>query len=109
MSDPTPSIIDNYFEADARRDVEGVVSLFSEDAEVLDEGKTWRGIDRIRAWREGPASKYEYTTRIVNAQRTNNDEYVLTGRLEGNFPGGTADLRWRFTLTTERIKSLSID
>jgi hypothetical protein len=36
------------------------------------------------------------------------NEYVLTGRLAGNFPGGTADLTWRFTLDGGHINRLHI-
>ena len=36
------------------------------------------------------------------------DEYIVTGRLEGNFPGGTAALRWRFALAGDLIRRLHI-
>ena len=84
------------------------MTLFSEDAIVIDEGETYRGIGGIRSWREEVTSKYEYTTEVVDAQRTSEDEYVLTGRLAGNFPGGTADLTWRFMLDGDHINRLHI-
>ena len=109
MSDPTPNVITRYFEADDRRDVEGVVELFTDDAEVVDEAQTWRGTERVRAWRKGPASKYEYRTTIFETTQLGPVEFVLNGRLEGDFPGGTADLTWRFTLSGDRIKALRIE
>jgi hypothetical protein len=32
----------------------------------------------------------------------------LTGRLTGNFPGGTADLRWDFSIAGQQITRLVI-
>src|SRR6476646_2216912 len=87
---------------------DGIAALFTEDAVVIDEGETWQGISKIRAWREGPAARYEYTTEVYDTHRSDDDEHLVTGRLEGNFPGGFADLRWRFTLAGDRIRALHI-
>jgi hypothetical protein len=108
VAETTPMAITSYFDADAKRDTTAVVALFSDDAEVIDEGQTWRGVGRIRAWREGPASKYAYTTRVFGIKHVTADVYAVTGRLDGNFPGGTANLHWRFTLEGDRIKTLHI-
>lgn len=75
---------------------------------VIDEDRTWRGIDDIRSWREGVASRYEYTTEVLDAERIGGIQYLVTGRLEGNFPGGVADVTWRFTVADDRIKRLHI-
>jgi len=103
-----PDVINSYFEADARRDTDAIVALFTEDAVLVDEGETWHGSSAIRAWREGTASRYEYTTQVFDTQSAEKDGYLVTGRLEGNFPGGTADVKWRFTLTGDRISGLHI-
>jgi ketosteroid isomerase-like protein len=108
MPNPVPDVITRYFEADARRDNDAIVALFTDDAVVVDEGETRRGIGKIRAWRDGPVARYEYTTEVFDTDRTGDDEYLVTGRLEGNFPGGTAKLKWRFTLAGDRIKHLHI-
>jgi ketosteroid isomerase-like protein len=108
MPASAPEVISNYFEADARRDVDAILVLFTDDAVVVDEGETWRGIDKIRAWREGPASKYNYTTEVFRTDRTGENEYLVTGRLEGNFPGGTVELKWRFTVADDRIRRMHI-
>jgi uncharacterized protein (TIGR02246 family) len=105
---PVPAVVTRYFETDARRDTDAVVALFTDDAEVVDEGDTWRGTNGIRAWREGPASRYRYTTEVFDTDRTDADEYLVTGRIEGDFPGGSAGLRWRFTVTGDRISRLHI-
>ena len=103
-----PAPVTRYFEADARRDHDAVIALFSDDAIVVDERHTWRGRNEIRAWRTGPASKYAYTTEIAAIEQTGDDTWRATGRLEGNFPGGTADLNWDFTITGELVSRLEI-
>ena len=108
MPGPVPDVISRYFEADARRDTEAVVALFTDDAVVGDEGESWRGIGEIRAWREGAASRYQYTTEVYDTAHTGADEYLVSGRLDGNFPGGTVELNWRFTIAGDRIRHLHI-
>jgi ketosteroid isomerase-like protein len=103
-----PDVINCYFEADARHDTNAIVALFTDDAVVVDEGETWRGSSAIRAWQEGTASRYEYATQVFDTESAGKDGYLVTGRLEGNFPGGTADVKWRFTLAGERISDLHI-
>ena len=39
---------------------------------------------------------------------TGEDRYRAIGRLEGNFPGGTAQLHWDFTLAGDLIRRLEI-
>jgi hypothetical protein len=108
MTVEIPHPVTRYFEADAARDIEAIVSLFTDDAVVLDEAQTWRGVDEIRAWQHGPASRYRYTTEVAEIVRTGEDRYRATGRLEGNFPGGTANLNWDFTVAGEHISRLAI-
>jgi hypothetical protein len=39
----------------------------------------------------------------MEAQRVDDDHYVAVHHLEGDFPGGVADLRFRFTLRDGHI------
>jgi hypothetical protein len=103
-----PDVINRYFETDARRDTVAMLALFTNDAEVVDEGATRRGKEEIRAWRDGPVSQYEYTTELFEARSAEGKGYVVRGRISGNFPGGTADLTWRFTLDGDQIVRLEI-
>ena len=109
MSIPEAPVITRYFEADARRDIDAIVALFTGGAIVVDEGQTYHGTAEIRGWQEGAASKYQYTTEVFGTQRTGQESYLVTGRLTGNFPGGTAELHWRFTLQGDLISRLEID
>ena len=108
MTELLPDPIARYFEADARRDNDVLIGLFTADAVVVDEDETHHGIAEIRAWREGPAARYEYVTEVFDAKSTSEDSCVVTGRLTGNFPGGTAELTWHFTLAGDRIARLRI-
>jgi ketosteroid isomerase-like protein len=96
-------VITRYFEADVRRDIDAIVALFTDEAVVVDEGQTYHGSAQIRGWQEGAASRYRYTTEVFDTQRTGEESYLVTGRLTGNFPGGTAELKWRFTVHGDLI------
>jgi len=43
MTTSTPAVITRYFAAQAARDFDTLVTLFADDAIVIDEGKTRRG------------------------------------------------------------------
>src|SRR4051812_2358288 len=101
-------VVRRYFELDADRDIDSLVALFSHDATVVDEGETRHGTAEIRAWQIGPASKYTYTTEVLGTVPLDAGRYVATGRLTGNFPGGTAELKWDFTVARGRIRRLVI-
>jgi SnoaL-like protein len=102
------ALIRRYFELDADRDIDSIVALFGTDATVVDEGETRHGIAEIRAWQIGPASRYTYTTQVLDTVALEPERYLITGRLTGDFPGGTAELKWDFTVTGGRISRLVI-
>jgi ketosteroid isomerase-like protein len=103
-----PELITRYFEYDAVRDVEAIVALFTDDASVTDEGEARQGVAAIRDWQLGPASRYTYHTELHGTEQVAPDRYLVTGRLTGDFPGGTADLRWDFTIAGSKIGRLAI-
>ena len=103
-----PDVIRRYFMLDTDREIDSIVALFADDATVVDEGETRRGTAAIRAWQTGPASRYTYTTDVLGLDALTADRVVVTGRLTGNFPGGTAELKWDFTVAGDRISQLLI-
>jgi hypothetical protein len=103
-----PDVIRRYFEFDADRDIDSIVDLFTDDAKVVDEGEPRHGRSEIRGWQTGPASKYAYTTEVLGTETVDAKRYAVAGRLTGDFPGGTAELRWRFTVADDRITELVI-
>jgi SnoaL-like domain len=102
-----PDVVRHYFELDPR-DVDGFVALFSDEAIVVDEGKTYQGPGEIRAWRTGPAIKYTYATELLDQEGRSGDRYLVTARLTGDFPGETVDLRCDFAVTSDLISRLVI-
>ncbi|BDH12805.1 hypothetical protein [Streptomyces hygroscopicus] len=46
---------------------------------------------------------------LTDAQQTDATCYLATHHLEGNFPGGTIDLRYQFTLRDGLIERLVIE
>jgi hypothetical protein len=116
MSNPTtvagldgvPDVIRRYFALDADREIDSIIALFSDDATVVDEGETREGTPAIRAWKTGPASQYTYTTDVLGTTAVTAHRFVVTGRLTGNFPGATAELKWDFTIAGDRIRRLVI-
>src|SRR6476619_6147219 len=108
MTGRVPSVVSRYFELDADRDIDSIVGLFTADATVVDEGETHNGTMEINAWQTGPASKYTYVTEVLGSEPIGADRYIVAGRLTGDFPGGTADLTWDFTVAGGRIASLVI-
>ena len=107
MLEGLPDAVRFYFELDPH-DVDGFVSLFSEDASVVDEGETYQGLAQIRAWRTGPATKYTYATKVLDREVPSAGRYLVTARLTGNFPGETVDLRCDFAVTSDLINRLVI-
>jgi len=67
MSTQLPDIVSRYFERDRDRDIDSIVSLFSEDATVFDEGEERHGTAEIRPGR--PAQPPNTPTRPISRAR----------------------------------------
>jgi ketosteroid isomerase-like protein len=107
--DQLPASISSYLVAHQARDLDTAVGYYTEDAIAVDEGHTYRGHQQIRDWLATAASEYTYTIELTGARRINDGHYVAIHHLEGNFPGGVADLQFKFTLREGRISQLTIE
>jgi ketosteroid isomerase-like protein len=103
-----PDTVRAYLTAHTARDTETALAAYLPDAEVTDEGLTHRGTEEIRRWLERSSSEYTFTTELTGAERLDDQRYVVTSHLEGDFPGGVVDLRYRFTVRDDRIAVLAI-
>jgi hypothetical protein len=107
-----PTIISSYFAASDARDVDAIVACFTDDAVVTDEGRTHRGRDEIRQWRQDVNAAYEFTVEVLGETPAGTTDDLIrhdvTAHLEGNFPGGTVDLVHRFELRDSLIAALHI-
>lgn len=104
-----PEVITAYLTAHRAHDVEGALACCTEDAVVVDDGHTYRGKREIRGWLARTHGEYTYTTELVAARRADDNHYVAVHHLEGDFPGGTVDLRFRFTLSDDHVAELVIE
>jgi ketosteroid isomerase-like protein len=104
-----PETITSYLKAHQARDLDVAMQSYEPDAAVTDEGRTYNGPAEIRAWLSRSASEYTYTIEMTGASKLGDDRYDVMHHLEGNFPGGTADLHFRFTLRGGKIARLVIE
>ena len=107
--DELPEAIITYLPAHQARDLDAAMAHYTADPAVTDEGHTYQGADQIRAWLAASATQYTYTIKLTGAARIDDDHYDARHHLEGNFPGGVADLHFRFTLRDGLIASLVIE
>lgn len=106
--DALPETVRTFMTALDTREVDRVLATLATNAVVTDEGHDYEGHDAIGAWVATAAAEYTYTTDFTGATTT--DAGVEVGQhLEGDFPGGVADLRYRFTLDGTVISQVVIE
>ncbi|MFE8018232.1 nuclear transport factor 2 family protein [Streptomyces antibioticus] len=104
-----PETITRYLAAHQAHDTATALTAFTSDATVTDDGNTYKGATAIEQWLNHVATAYTYTTELTGAQQTDPTHYTATHHLEGNFPGGSIDLHYRFTLHNNQIQHLIIE
>ena len=115
MSAPTPipptdlpTSIRAFLDAHATRDVDAALRAFTSTAVVVDHGETFRGTDVIRGFLRDAGAEFTYTTELVGAQRVDGARWVAVNRIEGDFPGGVAELEYRFAMDGDLVAELVI-
>lgn len=106
--DDLPGTIRTYLAAHTASDVEEALAAFTTTAVVVDDGSTYRGTDDIRRFLSKAGAEFTFTTELIGAQRVDDAHWVATHRLEGDFPGGVVELRYRFALAGDLIAELVI-
>jgi hypothetical protein len=107
-TDQLPATVRGYLAAHVARDADAALRAFTPTAVVVDDGTTYRGTDGIRGFLSRAGAEFTYTTELVGAQRVDDERWVVTNRLEGDFPGGIAELRYRFAMDGDLIAELVI-
>lgn len=97
--------IEQHSDPERRDEIAG---LFAPDARVVDEGIEYSGADEIRGWLNRAASEYSYTVTPLGQRSTAAGRWVVLVRLEGTFPGGVVDLRYRVVCESGSISDLVI-
>jgi len=103
-----PTTVQGFLDASVLHDADRASTFLAEGAVIVDQDETFRGREETHAFLKGAGSEFEYTTEQVGAHRVDDDHWVVTLRLEGTFPGGTAELDYRFTLHGDLITELVI-
>jgi ketosteroid isomerase-like protein len=102
-----PRTITDYLTAHGTHDGDAAITYFTNDAVVVDDGKTYHGPAEIHTWLSG---EYTYTTiELIDAEKIDDEHYTTINHLEGDFSGGVIDLHFRFTLRDGRIARLAIE
>ncbi|MCK0173810.1 nuclear transport factor 2 family protein [Mycolicibacterium sp. F2034L] len=104
-----PEVVETYLAAHRSGDQSTALKTFTPDAVVVDEGRTHRGTQEIAGWMRAAASEYTYTTEFVSATTSGASSVDVLQHLAGDFPGGQADLHFRFTLDGALIARLVIE
>jgi len=101
-ADQLPEVILGYLERRTSEDPASAADLFTEDATVRDEGRTYTGREAIRSWILDGLTTYRYTVTFLSAE-AGDGRYTVRNHLEGDFPGGTVDLAYGFRLADGEI------
>lgn len=107
-SDALPTTVHDFLAASTVHDADTASSFLVEDVVVVDQNETFRGRDEVYAFVRDAGAEFEYTTEQIGARRVDDEHWVVTLRIEGTFPGGVADLDYRFTLRGDLITELVI-
>jgi hypothetical protein len=108
-TETVPPVVARYLRAQGEEaGSHSVVEAFTTDARVTDEGIDYDGRDGIRAWLDKTGSEYTYTTALTGQRQDGPHQWTVLAHLEGDFPGGVVDLRYRFSLDQDRISRLII-
>ncbi|MET9228395.1 nuclear transport factor 2 family protein [Lentzea sp. NPDC003310] len=107
-SELLPATVREFFAAHVVHDADVSSSFLTEDALIVDQDETFRGREETYAFLRDAGTEFQYTTEQIGAHRADDTHWVVTVRLEGNFPGGVAELDYRFTLRDDLIAEIVI-
>ncbi len=108
MLQTPPAVVERFINSADNRDFDAIATCFTEDGTVEDEDRTHRGRRQIRAWQQESRSKWDYTVTVVSGEPAGESDYRVTAHLTGNFPGGEADVEYRFSVRAGLISHLRI-
>jgi hypothetical protein len=103
-----PTVVLRYQDAHDRRDADGALATFTPDALVTDDGHTYSGHAEIREWLSRASVEFTYTRTLIDVAQVDDNTWLVTNHLEGDFPGGVVDLRYRFVVSGELLSKLDI-
>jgi hypothetical protein len=102
-----PNPVHDYVVSGNSDDVEALATCFTSGAIVRDEGRTYEGLEAIKAWHANARDKYHHTVEPLDIVQRN-DKIVMTARVSGNFPNSPVTLEHTFQLMGGKIAALEI-
>ena len=102
-----PDILITYFHAVNAQDFEALISCFTTDAKVKDEGQQYIGHEQIHDWNRKAADKYK-CTHLIKKWTKNNNAIDTIVEVSGLFPGSPVNLTFHFILVDGKISELKI-
>jgi ketosteroid isomerase-like protein len=102
-----PAVVQAYVDASNRHDIEAILSCFSDDAIVHDEAHQYHGPKEIENWIATTIEKYKFQVKPQSAS-AGDIELLVAMEVSGTFPGSPITLDYRFTLSGDKISSLTI-
>lgn len=106
-TDHLPASVRAFTAALAARDADAALAQLAPGAVVSDVGESFSGEVALRQFVSEAGAEFSYTDEVIRVAR-DGDVWVVGHHLEGDFPGGVADLDHRFALDGERIARLDI-
>jgi ketosteroid isomerase-like protein len=103
-----PKIIREYLNASNAHDVKSILSCFSEDALVHDEGKDFRGKKTIEEWVVKTIEEYKFQFKPLSV-KNDDAKVVVSVEVSGTFPGSPVSLDYHFTIQGDKLLSLAIE
>jgi ketosteroid isomerase-like protein len=107
MSMHLPKPIADYVAANARLDIDGMLTPFLRDAVFIDNGKQFKGQAAIRLLFEDEVIPVKAIFTPDTAREEDGD-VVVEGPAHGDFPGSPLRFTYRFTLVDGAIKTLQV-
>src|SRR6266478_3337038 len=103
-----PRIIEKYVHASNKHELKSILSCFSDDAVVHDEGETLHGKNAIESWIAKTIEKYKFQFKPLSVKSDDRD-FVVAVEVSGTFDGSPVTLDYHFTIESDKISSLTID
>jgi ketosteroid isomerase-like protein len=108
MAIKLPHIIQTYVDSSNRHDAQSILSCFSDNAVVRDEGETLNGKTAIEDWITKTIEKYKFQFKAFGIKHEA-AEIVVAVEVSGTFDGSPVILDYHFALEKDKIVSLAID
>lgn len=106
----TPTIITEYFHYKNKHNKEGLLSVFSDKAVIIDRGenKEVRGFSEIKSWIDKSLSGLNLQTEVFE---TNNDKgvWIVETVVSGDFKLSPAKFIYHFKIENDKISYLDIE